>query len=81
MQRLRAAVPVLAAVAACLLAVAPAASAHSSSHDRGDDGPLITGHRGAPGYLPDHTLEGYKLATRWAPTTSSLTWSRRRTAT
>jgi glycerophosphoryl diester phosphodiesterase len=62
MQRLRAAVPVLAAVAACVLAVAPAASAHSSSHDRGDDGPLITGHRGAPGYLPDHTLEGYKLA-------------------
>jgi glycerophosphoryl diester phosphodiesterase len=62
MQRLRAAVPVLAAVAACLLAVASAASAHSSSHDRGDDGPLITGHRGAPGYLPDHTLEGYKLA-------------------
>jgi glycerophosphoryl diester phosphodiesterase len=24
--------------------------------------PLIAGHRGAPGYLPDHTLEGYKLA-------------------
>ena len=24
--------------------------------------PLVTGHRGAPGYLPDHTLEGYKLA-------------------
>ena len=22
----------------------------------------MTGHRGAPGYLPDHTLEGYKLA-------------------
>jgi len=24
--------------------------------------PLVTGHRGAPGYLPEHTLEGYKLA-------------------
>ena len=24
--------------------------------------PLIIGHRGAPGYLPDHTLEGYRLA-------------------
>lgn len=24
--------------------------------------PLIVGHRGAPGYLPDHTLEGYTLA-------------------
>ena len=24
--------------------------------------PLVIGHRGAPGYLPDHTLEGYKKA-------------------
>jgi glycerophosphoryl diester phosphodiesterase len=64
MQRLRAAVPALAAAAACLLAAAPAASAHPSSHDKRDNGPLITGHRGAPGYLPDHTLEGYKLAIR-----------------
>jgi glycerophosphoryl diester phosphodiesterase len=24
--------------------------------------PLVTGHRGAPGYLPEHTLEGYRLA-------------------
>lgn len=24
--------------------------------------PLVLGHRGAPGYLPDHTLEGYRLA-------------------
>ena len=24
--------------------------------------PLVVGHRGAAGYLPDHTLEGYKLA-------------------
>ena len=24
--------------------------------------PLVIGHRGAPGYLPDHTLEGYALA-------------------
>ena len=26
------------------------------------DKPLIIGHRGAAGYLPDHTLEGYKKA-------------------
>jgi glycerophosphoryl diester phosphodiesterase len=26
--------------------------------------PLIIGHRGAPGYLPDHTLEGYARASR-----------------
>lgn len=24
--------------------------------------PLVIGHRGAPGYLPEHTLEGYALA-------------------
>src|ERR671925_433055 len=30
----------------------------------GDDDPLVIGHRGAPGYLPDHTLEGYALAIR-----------------
>ncbi len=24
--------------------------------------PLVIGHRGAPGYLPEHTLEAYKLA-------------------
>src|SRR5438067_8650278 len=26
------------------------------------DAPLVIGHRGAAGYLPDHTLEGYALA-------------------
>jgi glycerophosphoryl diester phosphodiesterase len=62
MQRLRAAVLLLAAAALCALAAAPAASAHHPSNDKDDDGPLITGHRGAPGFLPDHTLEGYKLA-------------------
>ncbi len=24
--------------------------------------PVVVGHRGAPGYLPDHTLEGYRTA-------------------
>ena len=24
--------------------------------------PLVIGHRGAAGYRPDHTIEGYKLA-------------------
>ena len=38
-----------------LLAGAPPALAH-------DDDPLVIGHRGAPGYLPDHTVEGYALA-------------------
>ena len=29
-----------------------------------DDEPLVIGHRGAPGYLPDHTLQGYALAVK-----------------
>jgi glycerophosphoryl diester phosphodiesterase len=55
----------LLAAAVCSLAVAaPAAFARDRGwqHDDKDDGPLVTGHRGAPGYLPDHTLEGYRLA-------------------
>src|SRR5829696_437001 len=56
----------LTVTAACSLAFAPTAgAAHSAGwahHDNDDDGPLVTGHRGAAGYLPDHTLEGYKLA-------------------
>ncbi len=27
-----------------------------------DQSPLVIGHRGAAGYLPDHTLQGYELA-------------------
>lgn len=50
-----------AAVAAALSLVAslgnigPAVGASDSK-------PLVIGHRGAPGYLPDHTLEGYRMA-------------------
>jgi glycerophosphoryl diester phosphodiesterase len=55
----------LVATAACSLALAPTAGAKGSGpHEKDDDGPLVTGHRGAPGYLPDHTLQGYKLAIR-----------------
>jgi glycerophosphoryl diester phosphodiesterase len=54
----------LLAAAVCSLAVAaPGALAdHRTGPDRDEDEPLVTGHRGAPGYLPDHTLEGYKRA-------------------
>jgi glycerophosphoryl diester phosphodiesterase len=48
---------VLLAFTALLACVPPAAAHH-------DDDPLVIGHRGAPGYLPDHTLEGYRLAIR-----------------
>ena len=42
-------------VLVALFAGVPPAVAH-------DDEPLVIGHRGAPGYLPDHTLQGYRLA-------------------
>ncbi|MGE5451235.1 MAG: glycerophosphodiester phosphodiesterase [Acidobacteriota bacterium] len=42
---------------------------HAQAHDTAPRGPiepaahpLVIGHRGAPGYLPEHTLEGYALA-------------------
>jgi glycerophosphoryl diester phosphodiesterase len=44
-------------VLAALFACAPPAVANDK-----EDEPLVIGHRGAPGYLPDHTLEGYALA-------------------
>ena len=56
---------VLAATAMCLLALASLAGAAQARGHHDDDVPLVTGHRGAPGYLPDHTLEGYKLAIRF----------------
>jgi glycerophosphoryl diester phosphodiesterase len=37
----------------------PAAVAHNTRHEKK---PLVIGHRGSPGYLPDHTLQGYELA-------------------
>src|SRR5215210_4027344 len=49
----------LLAAVAMVACAAPVAAAH---HPREPDGPLVIGHRGAPGYLPDHTLEGYALA-------------------
>jgi glycerophosphoryl diester phosphodiesterase len=56
----------LAATAALMLS--SAALAHDHDQDRRDDArtqttrPLVIGHRGTAGYLPEHTLEGYALA-------------------
>ena len=55
--RLRGAVVMLS-----ILAVALAAGAAAAEPRRGDRSPLVIGHRGASGYLPEHTLEGYALA-------------------
>jgi glycerophosphoryl diester phosphodiesterase len=44
--------------------VAPAADAKRKHkhHAVRENKPLVIGHRGAAGYLPDHTLQGYRLA-------------------
>jgi glycerophosphoryl diester phosphodiesterase len=48
---------------AILTSVVPAAFAdRDRDRDRDERRPLVIGHRGAAGYLPDHTLEGYALA-------------------
>jgi glycerophosphoryl diester phosphodiesterase len=49
---------------AILTSMLPAALADPGrDRDRDDERrPLVIGHRGAAGYLPDHTLEGYALA-------------------
>ncbi|WP_410666878.1 glycerophosphodiester phosphodiesterase [Amycolatopsis sp. cmx-4-68] len=39
-------------------------SAAAAAHGRGHDDPVIVGHRGAPGYRPEHTLASYELAYR-----------------
>jgi glycerophosphoryl diester phosphodiesterase len=39
-------------------------SAEAAAHGRGHDDPVIIGHRGAPGYRPEHTLASYELAYR-----------------
>ena len=48
-------------VAGCSLALATLAAAKPPPAPD-DPHPLVIGHRGAAGYLPDHTLEGYALA-------------------
>ena len=65
--------PALAALAvfsACFVmptaALADNAAGRSRADDRGDRNkpsiPILIGHRGASGYLPEHTLESYALA-------------------
>ena len=56
--RLRKVVPLLALVAT-LVGLAPATAAAGGSRE---PNPLVIGHRGASGYLPEHTLPGYALA-------------------
>ena len=48
-------------VGAVVLLVVPTVWALGGGGGR-EDTPLVIGHRGAAGYLPDHTLQGYELA-------------------
>ncbi len=56
-----------------------AASAESATTLSGRR-PLVIAHRGASGYLPEHTLEGYRRAIALGADSSSRIWSRPRTA-
>ena len=52
----------LAGLAAALMATLPGTAV--ADGDRDEPKPLVIGHRGASGYLPEHTLASYWLATR-----------------
>ncbi len=52
---------VLSALAAATLAACGGSGGDGRNTLNGDK-PLVIGHRGAAGYLPDHTLEGYRRA-------------------
>jgi len=49
-------------VLAALVVGAVAAPAALATSPKGERSPLVIGHRGASGYLPEHTLPGYALA-------------------
>jgi glycerophosphoryl diester phosphodiesterase len=64
---------ILVAAIAIVAVAAPVAAAGQGQNNNGDNNgdnngpqrensPLVIGHRGAAGYLPDHTLQGYRLA-------------------
>ena len=53
------------AAGACSTPIVPVAAAHHPAPSWGHKEaalPLVIGHHGVPGYLPDHTLQGYKRA-------------------
>jgi glycerophosphoryl diester phosphodiesterase len=55
----------LLSAVALVAVMAPAADArkkHKRQAQPRENHPLVIGHRGAAGYLPEHTLEGYRLA-------------------
>jgi glycerophosphoryl diester phosphodiesterase len=55
---------VVLAACALLAVTAPTAAAGRDHGRHAENDPLVIGHRGASGYLPEHTLEAYALAIR-----------------
>ena len=54
----------LVVAVATLCIVSPAASPAEASHTHAKARALVIGHRGAPGYRPEHTLASYRLAAK-----------------
>ncbi|MFL6564866.1 MAG: glycerophosphodiester phosphodiesterase [Burkholderiales bacterium] len=52
----------LAAMALACMIATPVQARDGDDRDAKESRPLVIGHRGAHGYLPAHTLEGYTLA-------------------
>jgi glycerophosphoryl diester phosphodiesterase len=52
----------LAAIAIVAVTVPTAAAKRKDEAPPRESSPLVIGHRGAAGFLPDHTLQGYRLA-------------------
>jgi len=53
----------LCAAAACLVTTVAAADSNRHHDQRSEESrPIVIGHRGAPGYVPEHTLVGYFIA-------------------
>jgi glycerophosphoryl diester phosphodiesterase len=52
----------LVAAVALTALTAPIADAKRGKKPRKENSPLVIGHRGASGFLPEHTLQAYKLA-------------------
>jgi glycerophosphoryl diester phosphodiesterase len=59
---LRLALTALAVIALLVPGAALAKKKHKRHGAKKENSPLVIGHRGAAGYLPDHTLQGYALA-------------------
>lgn len=52
----------LSAVALALVSLTASAHGPARDHDTADTRPLLIAHRGASGYVPEHTLAAYWLA-------------------